>query len=80
MTNSEIKSSIRKIIDSIDNDNLLNKYYELISRMKDMKDGDLWKSLSRNEQDELIKIETDSRDEKNLISHHDMREKHKKWL
>ena len=80
MTNSEIKSSIRKIIDSIDNDNLLNKYYELISRMKDMKDGDLWKSLSRNEQDELIKIETDSRDEKNLISNHDMREKHKKWL
>jgi hypothetical protein len=80
MTTIELKSNFHKLIDKIDNDNLLLKFYDILSRVKETKEGTLWSRLSSLEQDELIIIEKESHNPQNLISHSEMIKKHKKWL
>jgi len=80
MTKIELKSNFHNLIDTINDENILTKFYELLSRAKDNKEGELWKRLSQKEQDELTLIEKESSDSTNLISNSDMQQKHKKWL
>jgi hypothetical protein len=80
MTTIELKSKFHKLIDNINNDNVLSKFYDILSRVKESVEGSLWDRLSPEEQDELILIEKDSHNPENLISHSEMIKKHKKWL
>ncbi len=80
MTNVELKTNFHKLIDSINNENLLFKFYEIISKTSESKDGTLWSRLNNEELQELLLIEQESRDDKNLIAHSNMITKHKKWL
>ena len=80
MTTIELKSNFHKLIDNINNENLLFKFYEIISKTNETKDGALWSRLSKAEQQELLIIEKESQNPNNLISHSDMIKKHKKWL
>jgi len=80
MTTFELKLNFHKLIDKIDNDNLLLKFYDILSRIKETKEGALWSRLSKEEQDELIMIEKESHNPQNLILHSEMIKKHKKWL
>jgi hypothetical protein len=80
MTTVELKSNFHKLIDNINNENVLYKFYEIIEKTKESKEGSLWARLSPNEQQELIMIEKESRLAENLISHSKMINKHKKWL
>jgi hypothetical protein len=80
MTTIELKSNFHKLIDNINNDDILSKFYDILSRVNDFPEGTLWKRLSSAEQEELISIEKESHDPQNLIPHSDMIKKHKKWL
>lgn len=80
MTTMELKSNFHNLIDDINDEGVLSKFYELLSRAKDKKEGLLWDRLSQKEKDELIVIEKESSDTANLISNIDMQQKHKKWL
>jgi hypothetical protein len=80
MTTIDLKINLHKLIDNINNDSVLSKFYEILAKVKDSKDGALWNKLSFEEQQELENIEKDSHDFNNLISHEDMTKKHKKWL
>jgi hypothetical protein len=80
MTTIELKSNFHKLIDNINNDNILSKFYEILEKVKESKDGTLWDKLSLEERQELEDIEKESHDSNNLISHADMTKKHKKWL
>jgi len=80
MTTFELRANFHNLIDNIDNDSLLSRFYEIISRAKDTKEGDLWSKLSKTDQAELLEIEKESRKAENLISHKEMQNKHKKWL
>jgi hypothetical protein len=80
MTTIELKSKFHKLIDNINNDNVLSKFYDILSRVKESAEGSLWDRLSPDEQDELILIERESHNPENLISHSEMIKKHKKWL
>jgi hypothetical protein len=80
MTTIELKSNFHKLIDEINNDSILNKFYEILSSARDKKEGVLWNNLSDSEQNELLETEKDSHNENNLISHNDMILKNKKWL
>jgi len=80
MTKIELKSNFHTLIDAINDESILTKFYELLSRAKDHKQGELWNSISQKEQDELTFIEKESSDTANLISNSDMQQKHKKWL
>ena len=80
MTTIELKNNFHHLIDSIDNDSLLMKFYDLMSRKRESIDGSLWNRLSVDEQEELLATEREIEDPKNLISHETMKKKHAKWL
>ena len=80
MSAIELKSNFHKLIDSIHNENLLSKFFEIMSKASAGQKQTLWNKLSTQEQEELLSIEKESRDATNLISHEDMKAKHKEWL
>lgn len=80
MTTIELKNNFHHLIDSIDNENLLLRFYELMKSRSTSKEGKLWSRLSKEEQDELLKAYSESEQEENLISSKEMMKKHKKWL
>ncbi len=80
MTTIEIKNNFHILIDSIDNDQLLLKFYDLMKNRTAVKDGKLLSRLTKQEQEELLSALNESDLEENLISHDKMMKKHKKWL
>ena len=78
MTTIELKSNFHNLIDNINDENILSKFYDLLSRAKEIKEGLLWDRLSQKEKDELIMIEKESLNSENLISNINMQQKHKK--
>ncbi len=80
MNTLELKKDFHHLIDSIDNETLLNGFYELIKKRISSKDGRLRNRLTKKEQEELILSVEESEKAENLIGHGTMKEKHKKWL
>jgi Tfp pilus assembly ATPase PilU len=77
MTTIELKKNLHQMIDSVDSDLLLSKFYFVLKKIKNINDGDLWNNLTKEEQDELIISDMESEDENNLISHSEILKKHK---
>ena len=80
MTTLELKNNFHHLIDSIENENLLKEFYELMLRKRASKDGNLWAMLSKDEIDELLIANDESDNPENLISHEVMKKKYSKWL
>ena len=80
MNTIELKNNFHKLIDTIDNDSILTKFYTLLKRASTHDEGKLWERLSENEKQELLQIDSETEDENNLISHSEIRKKHKRWL
>jgi hypothetical protein len=80
MKQTDIRTSFHKLIDEIDNDNLLMKFYDLLNKSSDQKEGELWNQLSDEQKNEILLAESESHYEKNLIDQDTQKEKHKKWL
>ena len=62
------------------NENLLLNFYQLLKSRSTAMEGQLWKKLTKEEKDELLTAFEESKEEYNLISHEEMKKKHKKWL
>ena len=77
---SDIRKSLHRLIDEIDNDQLLIKFYDLLSKSREQNEGVLWNQLSDKQKDELLIAESESHYNKNLIDHEKQKAKHKKWL
>lgn len=80
MTTIEIRKNFHSLIDSIDNENLLLFFYDMMKRKSSSKEGQIWNKLSRDQKEELMLSNKESEDPMNLISHEEMKNKHKKWL
>jgi len=80
MMQSDIRKNLHQLIDEIDNDQLLMKFYDLLLNSKMQKEGDLWNQLSDEQRKELLIAESDSHYKRNLIDHEKQKAKHKKWL
>ena len=80
MTTLDIRTSLHKLIDRIDNETVLSRFYEILEKASTIEDGSHWNRLTNEERQELllIEMETDSAD--NLISMETLKAKHKKWL
>lgn len=77
---SDIRKSLHQLIDEIDNDQLLMKFYDLLLKSKVHKEGDLWNQLSDEQRKELLISESESKYKENLVDHEKQKAKHKKWL
>jgi hypothetical protein len=80
MNTIALKKNFHLLIDSIENENLLISFYELMKKRSSTKEGQLWNKLTQKEQDELLLSLEESEISGNLISHDEMVKKHKKWL
>ena len=72
MTTIELKNNFHHLIDSIDNENLLLKFYDLMKIRNATKDGNLWSRLTKEEQEELSTAFNESESAENLISHEEI--------
>jgi len=75
-----IKDNFHHLIDTIDDEQLLKGYYELIKQLNINQSGNLWNNLSESERQELIIAYDESFDNKNLLSHEEVKKQHEKWL
>ncbi len=80
MKQSEIKTNFHHLIDEIDNEPLLMKFYDLLLKSRVQKEGELWNQLSEEQKNELLIAESESHYHKNLIDHKTQKAKHRKWL
>ena len=80
MDSIELKNNFHNLIDSIKNDALLMRFYDIMTRAKNRKEGALLVRLTKEEYKELMLAYKESEDEENLLSHKGMMEKHKRWL
>ena len=80
MNTIELKKSFHLLIDSIDNENLLIIFYDILKKRSSARDGRLWEGLTNQDREELLLALEDSEDPENLISHDEMKKKHQKWL
>ena len=80
MKQSDIRTNLHQLIDEIENDQLLIKLYDLLSKSKDQNEGDLWNQLSHEQRKELLISESESKYKENLVDHEKQKAKHKRWL
>ncbi len=63
----ELKSNIHKIVDSIQNEQLLQMLYDFLKVRPTSQSGKLWNSLSDEQKQEVQLAFEESEDENNLI-------------
>lgn len=80
METSQLKINFHQLIESIDNENILSKFYDLMAKSKESSEGKLWSRLTKEEQEELLLSDVEADDIKNLIPHSTIQKKHGKWL
>ncbi len=67
MSTIEIKSNLFKIIENIQNEQLLQTLYDFLKSKEQTVTGKLWKSLTDEEKKEVFISFDESEDEKNLV-------------
>jgi hypothetical protein len=75
----KIKDDFHHLIDSIEDEQLLQRYYQLIQKINDNQNGHLWNSLNEDEKKELMIAYEESFDSNNLVSHEKVKLQHEKW-
>lgn len=74
------RDDFHKLIDGIEDEQVLKSYYMLIQRLNYNQTGELWNKLSVEEKAELLLSYEESFDHKNLLTHNQVQEQHEKWL
>jgi hypothetical protein len=74
------KEEFHKLIDKIEDEEVLKGYFELILRLNNNQTGELWNGLNVEEKKELLLSYEESFDPNNLISHDQVKKQHTKWL
>lgn len=80
MSSLELRSNFHSLIDKIDNEQLLQKFYEVLLNANNSNSGNLWSSLSDLEQKELLEIDQETDDLENTVSNEVAFDKYQKWL
>ncbi len=76
MKRSDIKTNFHNLIDKIDNEILLMKFYDLMIQSATNKEGQLYERLTNEQKDVLMLAEEESNDPANLISYNQQKKKH----
>ncbi|MBC7400715.1 MAG: hypothetical protein H7289_12300 [Mucilaginibacter sp.] len=76
----KIKDDFHHLIDSIEDEQLLQHYYQMIHNVNHDKVGQLWNTLSESQKQELLVAYDESFDSNNLLTHEEVKSEHEKWL
>ena len=64
----ELKSNLHKIVDKIDNEQLLQTIYDFLKLGENSQEGQIWKSLTEEQKKEVYLSYQESEDDGNLVS------------
>ncbi|MFC5192249.1 hypothetical protein ACFPIK_10750 [Algoriphagus aquatilis] len=72
----QLKSDLQKIIEQIDNEQLLQTVYDFLKQREDSKEGEFWKSLTEDQKREIYLSYEESEDDKGLIAWDSLKKKY----
>jgi len=72
----ELKSDLHKILDRIENEQLLRTIYDFLKQRETAEEGQIWKSLSEEQKNEVYLSYEESQDDKNLIDWDTLKKKY----
>lgn len=75
-----LKDDLHRLIDTTNDEKLLEGIFMILSGRYDYKEGDLWKGLSEEQRMEVLDSEKEIGDSSSWISHEEMKNKNRKWL
>lgn len=75
-----IKDDLHKLIDTTNDEQLLEDIFMILSSRKDYKAGSLWSELNENQKQEVLASEREIGDESAWVSHEEMKRRNAKWL
>ncbi|MEO7988436.1 MAG: hypothetical protein ABI663_02785 [Chryseolinea sp.] len=71
----EIKSDLHKILDKIENEQLLRTVYDFLKQSENAEEGQIWKTLTEEQKREVYLSYEESQDDKNLIDWEEIKKK-----
>jgi len=74
------KDVIHELIDTIEDEEVLNAYLLLIKTLSNNDTGRLWNSLNEEQKDDVLKSYEESFVSNNLVAHEEIKKQHSKWL
>ncbi|MCJ8164975.1 hypothetical protein MKJ04_08965 [Pontibacter sp. E15-1] len=75
-----IKEELHKLIDTTNDEKLLEDIFMILTGRRDYKEGSLWNGLSEEQKQEVLASENEIGDESAWTSHEEMKRRNSKWL
>ena len=75
MSTIELKANLHKIVDKIDNEQLLQTIYDFLKLSENSQEGQIWKSLTEEQKKEVYLAYQESEDDKNLVAWEEVNKK-----
>lgn len=72
----ELKSDLHKILDKIDNEQLLLSIYEFLKEQEKTEAGKIWRTLSDDQKQEVLKANEEAANESNIKRWDDIKKKY----
>lgn len=72
----ELKSDLLKILNKIEDEQLLRTVYEFLKEGENTEQGRIWKTLTEDQKKEVYSSYEESQDDKNLIDWEDVKKKY----
>jgi len=69
----ELKSNLHKILDKIENEQLLRTIYDFLKQRKDAVEGEIWNTLTDEQKREIYLSYQESENDNNLIDWEDVK-------
>ena len=76
MSTAELKSDLSKMLEKIDDEQLLRTIYEFLKQGIDEEEGKFWKTLTEDQKRRVYESYEQSKDAKNLISWETLKKKY----
>jgi len=72
----ELKSDLHKILDGIEDEQLLRTVYDFLKQRENAEVGQIWKTLTDEQKKEVYASYEESKDDNNLTSWEDIKKKY----
>jgi hypothetical protein len=76
MSTVELKSDLHKILDTIENEQLLRTIYDFLKQSENSEEGQIWKTLTEQQKKEVYASYEESEDDKKLIDWEKVKKKY----
>lgn len=67
----ELKSNLHKLVDRIEDERLLRAIYSFLEKREKSEDGQMWKQLTDEQKQEVLRAFEESEDDENLMDDED---------